>query len=438
MANDPSKRSDPRGRFVRSVLLMTIALAGPCFSYIPTKSCFEDPSQPNCSDSDIYYPKEDVEADVATICALLPGSAGCSVRRQCDAGLAVGSYCEPFSLLADLCGGVDSEARNDEHCKGFTDLCGVNKTAVRQCGTRPAVPKLVAAADAQKSVKTLCSMMPDMKECAECEGACPDPLLAYSSICLSMKMDGCEAWADMCEAEPQGLTAFCGQADEATCSATMQMYFHTGFEDYILFKSWVPCTQGRYVASCLGVIFLGVFVAFLKAVRVRLEYRFQRVRSARESRDRRPSQVDGGDGDTSGMTGGLGDVPGEAGPSSTAPLRARGRARESAAVTPLLTLASPRSGSHAEGEGFLAGIFPSDGLQLQQNLARGAMISILLALDYSLMFIAMTFNVGLFVAVCFGVFLGNVLFGHQHDARKSGLGGGGASQLLEERSCCSS
>ena len=53
------------------------------------------------------------------------------------------------------------------------------------------------------------------------------------------------------------------------------------------------------------------------------------------------------------------------------------------------------------------------------------MISILLALDYSLMFTAMTFNVGLFVAVCFGVFLGSVRFRHQHDARsKSGLGGG--------------
>lgn len=420
---------------IEAVLLIAIVIAGPCFSYIPSKSCFDDPSQPNCSDSEIYYPKEDVAADVVTICALLPWSAGCSVRRLCDAGLATGAYCEPFSLLADLCSGIDSQATSDKHCKGFKDLCSVNKTVVKQCSVRPAVPRLVSATIAQNSVKALCNSMPDMKECSECDGSCPDPLLAYSSICLSMKMDGCEAWANMCQAEPDGLTAFCGTTDEATCSGKMQMFFHTGFEDYILFKSWVPCTQGRYIASCFGVLFLGVFVAFLKVVRVRLEDRFARARSTRETRERRSSQEEGGDGDTLGRGGGMGEVAGEGeSSSSAAPLRARGRVRENAVASPLLALASHASqGLDTEGEGFFAGILPRNGLQLQQNLVRGVVASVTLAVEYVLMLVAMTFNIGLFVAVCLGVFVGNVLFGHLHDKASHGPG-----QLLEERSCCSS
>jgi hypothetical protein len=408
----------------------------------PTRSCFEDPTQPNCSDAEIYYPTDAVLADVATICALLPQAAGCSVRRQCDAGLAAGSYCQPFSLLADLCGGVDSDAQRDSHCTGWRNLCGVNATVVKQCRTRPAMPGLVSSQSAQKSVGALCAQMPDMKECAECRESCPDPLLAYSSICVEMKMDGCEAWAKMCDSNPPGLEAFCGKEDEAACSGMMQMYFHNGFEDYILFKSWVPCTQGRYLGSCLGVVLLGVFVAFLKAVRVRLEYRFQRARHARESRDRRMAlegNGSSGDGDQpAGRGGGLAEVAGE-GATSSAPLRARGRARDSPAATPLLMISSQVA--HAESEGFFDGILPSDGLQLQQNLVRGIMAGLTLALDYMLMLVAMTFNIGLFLAVCLGVVVGTVLFGHQHEARGrsgAGAGFGGGAQLLEERSCCSS
>ena len=50
----------------------------------------------------------------------------------------------------------------------------------------------------------------------------------------------------------------------------------------MLFKSWVPCTPERYAAACLFTIILAVAVNFLKAMRVRLEYRFLRVTAARE------------------------------------------------------------------------------------------------------------------------------------------------------------
>ena len=52
----------------------------------------------------------------------------------------------------------------------------------------------------------------------------------------------------------------------------MQMYFHTGLNDYILFKQWVPCTTGRYAISVVGIILSGILAAFLKAYRIRLEH----------------------------------------------------------------------------------------------------------------------------------------------------------------------
>jgi hypothetical protein len=307
-------------------------MLGACVrGYIPSKSCFEDPSQVNCSNADIYYPTEDVQSDVATICALLPATAGCSVRRMCDAGLASGAFCQPFSLLADLCGGAPGgEAQGHARCAGYQKLCNSTKTAVKQCTSRPAVPGLVPSFIAQDAVSGLCTMMPDMQTCSECSSSdapgafrsCPDPLRAYASICLSMQMDGCEAWRSMCDTEPEGLGKLCGASEEATCSGVMQMYFHTGMclylslflhiyistsiyiylsiliyiglNDFVLFKSWVPCTPERYTAACLFTMILAVAVNFLKAVRVRLEYRFLRVSAARERERAVDSGVTGG------------------------------------------------------------------------------------------------------------------------------------------------
>ena len=301
----PAGRGSAGLRAVRcvaqSVLLLAVCVRG----YIPSKSCFQDPSQVSCGDADIYYPSEDVQADVATICAMLPAAAGCSVRRMCDAGLASGTYCQPWSLLADVCGGAGGgEAVGHANCKGYEMLCNVTKTVVKQCASRPAVPGLVPARIAQDSVAGLCAMMPDMQACSECAGAqgsfssCPDPLLSYASICLSMQMDGCEAWRSMCATAPEGLAPFCGAAEEASCSGVMQMYFHTGMHDFVLFKSWVPCTPQRYAGACLFAVGLSVFVAFLKAVRVRIEHRFLRVSVAREQR-----KAAGGGGGSGGAGG---------------------------------------------------------------------------------------------------------------------------------------
>ena len=60
----------------------------------------------------------------------------------------------------------------------------------------------------------------------------------------------------MCAPQPQGLAAFCG-AIEQSCAGIMRMYFHTGMDDVVLFKDFVPCTPVRYAATCVCVIALG-------------------------------------------------------------------------------------------------------------------------------------------------------------------------------------
>jgi len=62
----------------------------------------------------------------------------------------------------------------------------------------------------------LCAAHPDMPQCAQCGGsapgpACEDALATTAEICLSHRMDACDAWFEMCALKPEGLAAFCGE-----------------------------------------------------------------------------------------------------------------------------------------------------------------------------------------------------------------------------------
>ena len=165
-------------------------------------TCFQDPTQPDCSDCDAYYSRADMSDDLDAICLKLPTASACSIRNMCAEGRAHGTYCENFSLLADLCGGVgEAMTRQAEHagCTKWQNLCDTPSTAVTQCTTRRALPSYVNSSVAESSAAYLCKMMPDMHECEACTSTtCKDPLLTYSKICLAMEMDGCEAWSSMC------------------------------------------------------------------------------------------------------------------------------------------------------------------------------------------------------------------------------------------------
>lgn len=217
------------------------------------------------------------------------------------------------------------------------------------------------------------------------------------------------------------------------------MYFHTGLEDYVLFKGWVPCTPRRYAVTCIAVIFLGVFVALLKAVRLRLEQRFHRqaLAAAQKYSVRKP-EVDGAmqavERDSC-----VSESPGaaESDREGIVSARQQTRQRESAVELLLGAASSASAPGRAPGDdgGILTGFFPRSALEVQHNLVRGLLVAVILSLDYCLMFVAMTFNVGLFVAVCVGVGMGAALFGHI--GGQMSVANVAMAEMLQERACCS-
>ena len=217
------------------------------------------------------------------------------------------------------------------------------------------------------------------------------------------------------------------------------MYFHTGLKDYVLFKGWVPCTPRRYAVTCIAVVFLGVFVALLKAVRLRLEQRFHRqaLAAAQKYSVRKP-EVDGAmqavERDSC-----VSESPGaaESDREGIVSARQQTRQRESAVELLLGTASSASAPGRAPGDdgGILTGFFPRSALEVQHNLVRGLLGAVILSLDYCLMFVAMTFNVGLFVAVCVGVGMGAALFGHI--GGQMSVANVAMTEMLQERACCS-
>ena len=217
------------------------------------------------------------------------------------------------------------------------------------------------------------------------------------------------------------------------------MYFHTGLEDYVLFKGWVPCTPRRYAVTCIAVVFLGVFVALLKAVRLRLEQRFHRqaLAAAQKYSVRKP-EVDGAmqavERDSC-----VSESPGaaESDREGIVSARQQTRQRESAVELLLGAASSASAPGRAPGDdgGILTGFFPRSALEVQHNLVRGLLGAVILSLDYCLMFVAMTFNVGLFVAVCVGVGMGAALFGHI--GGQMSVANVAMTEMLQERACCS-
>jgi len=393
------------------------ALVFTAAEYEGKDACFTDPTLPSCKNADDFYPPETVEQDMDSLCSMMSWMSGCSVRNKCKSGDATGRFCAPWSLLADVCSTDWGESMDGMMgCTNYTALCRPN-TAVEQCATDKGIPFLVPTAEAITDTLALCTEMPDMEQCKDCTGSsnlpsdCPDPLGTLSAVCLSMNMRGCEKWSSMCKSNPPGIQAFCGEEAPGECSGMMQMYFHNGFQDYVLFKDWVPCTAGRYNAAVLGVFLASTFAVLLKVLRFRMERRMS-VRRRISSRETLRTDL-------------LQDFEG------------RERREEEQEV---------RCSGPVE-----ATIFPGSWDDLKENVVRSGFVGLTMTLDYSLMLVAMTFNYGLFFAVIAGAMCGALLFGHAGQREQRGkrvLPGGEVTQehsfedeaagtaALEDRACC--
>mmetsp|Transcript_2733 Transcript_2733/g.3853 ORF Transcript_2733/g.3853 Transcript_2733/m.3853 type:complete len:400 (+) Transcript_2733:131-1330(+) len=272
---------------MRALLVLGLCLTN-AFGIASSDHCFSDPALPNCVDALAYYPANAQHADIEMACAQRPWTTGCSLWRKCRSGLATGTHCQAWGLLHDVCN--DEVTAGTESCKRYQLLCPANsETVVKQCTEETGVPSFLHTATAIQAMLDLCEAMPLMEWCSECTSSqnpavnCMDPLGSISSICLDHYMEDCRPWYDMCRQQPAGLEAICGtngdfQMDtlDNACFGQMKMYFHTGFTDFILWDTWVPCTVERYIGALVALFITGIFTGFLKAVRARLEQRWMK------------------------------------------------------------------------------------------------------------------------------------------------------------------
>mmetsp|Transcript_11818 Transcript_11818/g.21612 ORF Transcript_11818/g.21612 Transcript_11818/m.21612 type:complete len:324 (-) Transcript_11818:2481-3452(-) len=198
--------------------------------------------------------------DVERFCDLEPAQPACFIAKRCAQSKSQLGYCSGFSLLASVCRGNN----NSKWCNSYTNLCS-GMHATRQCLREQAL-KLPSTMHATHTVLAICSHM-KMSGCERCVShhQCPDPFPSLVQLCNSMTMEGCETTVTPLCNEPSLYGPLGCPPTESL--PEMQMFFHFGISDYILFKSWIPRTLFQYALYCLGIVCSGVLSFYLKGLR---------------------------------------------------------------------------------------------------------------------------------------------------------------------------
>jgi solute carrier family 31 (copper transporter), member 1 len=169
----------------------------------------------------------------------------------------------------------------------------------------------------------------------------------------------------------------CGQSSDSELGPYMRMYFHTGLVEYVLFKGWVPRTGWQYALSWIFVAFITIFGLFLKSCRHHYDQMLRQKEVERSSQEEHP------------------------------------------------LLAKIAVANKSVNPNVFRAVFPQR-KHFKVNAIRMLYVIPIVTIDFLVMLVAMTFNVGLFIAVVTGYALGTLLFGH------------GLEFLDNELDCCSS
>jgi copper transporter 1 len=164
-------------------------------------------------------------------------------------------------------------------CDNYAAMCGNTTSVVKQCTQETPPQGFMTTDKINERVQSICTEM-NMDGCSDCKlrngekYANCDLLLTYGKLCKAMPdMSQCGEWKKMCKEDMSKVPQVCGAASSLTDSSesndapVMRMYFHQSFEDYLLFKEWVPRNGGQYAASLFAVFMLGVFFEFICAAR---------------------------------------------------------------------------------------------------------------------------------------------------------------------------
>jgi len=310
----------------------------------------------NSSCTNYQLPSSVVDGDISMLCDMMPWMLGCGLDSLCTTQTGLSNQ----SLYCNNFG-IYTGLCADMAMKPCTDrqnMCAPG-SVVSECNT----PYLQLGSTSQvaQQVQWMCGNM-SMPGCtAACTGTdlqkCP-LLTTYANLCKSMPtMSECAQWKATCVAIP----------DWPLCSSStphsppqMRMFFHFSLADYILFQAAVPETPGQFALACFAVACAGILleaVVFLNAY-----------------------------------------------------YEAQVKYKPSAASDELKSL----TGNAASATFMRVPIRP------MIDVGRALLRVLQFAVSYSLMLIAMTFNVGLIIAMLCGVLLGNLIFGRYVGAAAAG------------------
>ncbi|TPX57709.1 hypothetical protein PhCBS80983_g03618 [Powellomyces hirtus] len=307
-----------------------------------------------------------ISASLTSLCTQMDGMPGCSIRKACDENDHIPDpYCTPMSLLANICS-ADMPTMAD--CRSYVQQCGNATTAANGLNTQckePAsqpIPALPTSKTTTQHIYSICTEMA-MPGCERCTITSPtatyascDLLDTYSLLCKAMPdMAQCADWKAMCAATP-GLS-YCSSHSHDD-PPVMQMFFHTGLADYVLFQKWVPRTPLQYAGTWLVIFLFGILYegwnAWIATSEANLLSRTAKHHDT-----------------TTAKTSKNGLIP----------------------ITP----SPPRA-------------LTTWTIRFKRGLFRAMAKAITVTAAYFLMLVAMTFNVGLFIAVVAGLAVGSAIF----------------------------
>lgn len=400
-------------------------------------ACIEDPTSPSCATYTL--PVDIVQNDLENLCIAMPNMVGCSLWTSCVNGTANGNLCAPFTLLGTIC----EEMSSMRDCANYNSLCSTPGSKVQQCTLSKPVPNAPSTQEATEAVLSMCSTH-GMVGCEDCTSlsACPHPFDTLSEICLGMPtMAGCQPFFAMCEASQDTFQEFCGKGASYKGLPPMKMWLHSGITDIVLIKEWVPTDGWYYFGTLVACFFWALLVQYLKAWKIQIEIVWASQRPLMPCRNAacgmQPSLGDDAKDDDSGNQSHASNVGGCCSGANTSQ-----RVDNSSKVTTGSRVKAGIKDAYHTLFGWCRFTTP----QFKRNTIRSVFAGIIVFLDYMLMLIVMTFNIGIIIAVVFGFMVGALLLGHTGERAGSITPGGATStvdpadeldvRFMEAPSCC--
>lgn len=357
--------------------------------------CIEDPTKAVCKNLNLM---DDIIPNALENLCKSTVMPACSLSKTCihQPKIKDLEVCSGKSIVSHIC---KYDMPGMKGCRDINNVCSNSNSVVEECANyNENAPKyLPTTKEIKVAAAELCSSM-EMEEC-KCMS---DVNKSGSTACnyFDIYMKGCSSMPEM--EECRGIydnvcknikdIHYCSDGNDYNhISPSMKMYFHAGIHEYFLFKSYVPQNRNQYIFGLIIIFLLCIIYESLPTIGKSIEKRI----------------VINWEGDI--------NLPG----SWNATVEGIGYGISDTSASGILR------GS----EGFIENlinrvVFYSklgwkylvyrltkiNRKEIALRSVQGSLRAMSLLIGYSLMLLAMTFNVGIFLTIVFGVGFGRALF----------------------------